>query len=334
MGRKRRSNKHLPSYVYLVARAKPYKLLLPQGGSKSFATLGEVLREWAIHYGGDEAAGGSMRLGALMDRYMAEVLPTKRERTQVDYRGHIGKLRPVFGDMDVRALRPTHVHKYLQLRGRQSVHQANREVAVLSGICKIAVLEGLIDRNPCRDVPRLTEYPRETDVVEQDFIAVFNTATPDVQIGMAVARVTGIRRGDLLGLMRSNFGEDGLRYVESKSQRTAAKRGGKKRHWAWSPMLRWAHGRSKEIQRRPTLYFLAEPNGEPIKPGTFSKRFGAAVDRAIAAGTLRSRFHFHDIRAMSANEADNPFELLSHDDGSVTVRNYLNRRARTTRPVR
>ncbi len=334
MGRKRRSNKHLPSYVYLVKRKMPYKLVLPQGGSKNFATLAELMPEWVIHYGGDEAAGGSLRLGALMDRYMAEVLPKKRERTQVDYRGHLAKLRPVFGDMDVRALRPTHVHKYLQLRGRQSVHQANREVAVLSGICKIAVLEGLIDRNPCRDVPRLTEYPRETDVVEQDFIAVFNRATPDVQIGMVMTRVTGIRRGDLLALMRSNFGDDGLRYVESKSQRTADRRGGKKRHWAWSPTLRWAYARSKEIQRRPTLYFLAERNGDPVKPGTFSKRFRAAVDKAIADGDLSAGFHFRDIRAMSANEADNPFELLSHADGSVTVRNYLNRRARTTRPVR
>lgn len=332
MGRKRKQNNQLPAYLYKVNRKRPYKLHLPAGGTRSFANIQDALAAWSTYYGD---SGESVIIGRVMDRYMVHELPKLRERTQVDYRLHITHLRPVFGEMDIRHLRPHHLYKYQRLRGQASVHQANREMAVMSNICKMAIKEGLIDLNPCRQVSKLSEYARDRDVTGDEFEAVFNHADERTQVAMMLTAITGIRRGDIVGLLRNAFSDDGLRYVESKSQRTAQKVNGRKRHWEWTDTLHWCHERALALHTmRPSVYLLCERDGSAIKEVTLSKRFKAAVDKAIEAGELDEGFHFHDLRAMAANESSNPFELLAHADGSVTVRNYLNRRARKSRPVK
>ena len=332
MGRKRTKNKQLPQNLYKVKRKKPYCLKKPDGSRQSFMTLNEALAAWSVHYS-DESE--SVLIGKIMDRYMVRDIPKLRERTQKDYRIHLTHLRPVFGDMDIRHLQPLHLYKYQRLRGQSSVHQANREMAVMSNVCKLAISEGLISANPCRQVTKLTEYARERDVEPAEFEAVFNNATPKLQVAMMLYAITGMRRGDIVKLRRGDFGDDGLRYTESKSQRTSEKRGGKKRHWEWSKMLHWCYDRAIALHgARPSIYLICNRDGTPFAAKTLTDQFSRAMKAAMDSGELLEPFHLNDIRAMAAADADNPFYLLAHTDGSVTMRNYLNRRARKTKPIR
>lgn len=332
MGRKRTRDKNLPNYLYYRrSRPKrPYLLVRPDGHSESFGILEDALQQWAYWWGGRD----SCFIGDLIDTFIVEIVPKHRERTRHDYIRHANKLRTVFREMDIRDLRPYHLIQYRDKRGEQSPHQANRELSVMSEICKIGIAKGLIHRNPCKEVSRLPEYARDVDVDWQAFEAVFNRATPRMQVAMMLVAITGMRPGEPRTMLRSAFGDDGLRYVESKSQRTASKRGGRKRHWRWSPMLRWCYERAVEIQGRSSVYLLPARHGGPYTSTNWSRQFKVGVLKALAEDAITEPFQMKDIRAMAANEADNPFELLQHGDGSITLRHYANRRARTTTPIR
>lgn len=331
MGRKRTTNKHLPQHLYLRNRkGKPYLLRKPDGSHQSFSNLPDASAAWAYYW----APGNTAQIADCMDEYARNGVPQLRDRTQQDYLRILARLRPVFGHMDMRDLRPHHLMQYRDLRAKTSPHQANQELAVMSEVCKVAIGRGLINANPCRQVGRVTTHPREVDVTWADFSAVFNHARPVQQVAMLLIASTGMRPADPRLLLRSAWHDDGLRYIERKSQRGAKKRGGKKRHWAWSPTLRWCYQRGLEIQNeRPSIYFLASPNGGPFTANHWSQIFRAARQKALDAGEIEQEFQLKDIRAMAANESTNPFELLQHGNGSVTMRHYANRRARTTTPV-
>lgn len=330
MARRREKDKHLPPYLYIVKRRRPYKLVRPDGSTRSFANFQDAIAEWATWYGPETESCLASRL---MDEYLARHVPKLRERTQKDYAHHISFLRPALGHNDIRHITPALLYDYQAQRGQTSVHQANRELAVMSNVFKLAIRKGLMDHNPCKNVSRLPEYPRERDVTVEEFGVVFERAEPVIQVAMMLTAITGIREGDMLALSRTAVSEDGLRYVESKSQRTAEKRGGRKRHWEWSPNLRWCLDTALSLHppKNPSIYLL---HIRGHRKRNFYAAWRRAMDRAIEDGKLAERYTFHDLRAFAANEAQDPFELLAHSDGSVTIRHYTNRRARTTKPVK
>ena len=70
---------------------------------------------------------------------------------------------------------------------------------------------------------------------------------------------------------------DGLRYVESKGQRTAQRRGGRKRHWNWSPMLEWCYRQALERHgKQPNVYLLPAAHGGPYTANNWSRLFRLA----------------------------------------------------------
>ena len=94
------------------------------------------------------------------------ILASKMPRTQADYLDAIVRLRPIFGAMWPEDLAPKHVYQYL--RERQAKVRANREIAVLSNVMQQAIEMGLIDANPCKQVRRNSESPRERAVTDAD----------------------------------------------------------------------------------------------------------------------------------------------------------------------
>jgi integrase len=55
--------------------------------------------------------------------------------------------------------------------------------------------------------------------------------------------------------------------------------------------------------------------------------------KTLDEGVMAERFTFHDLRAKAGSEAENPTELLGHDDPRTTNRIYR-RRPRVVTPVR
>jgi integrase len=227
-----------------------------------------------------------------------------------------------FGAIPIGGLRPSHVAMYLEKRKRDGhSHMGNRERAVLSAAYECALRHGWADFNPCRGVRRNTERPRRRYVSDAEFLEAFEAAPEPLQDVMALALLTGARQGELRALRREDWREDGLHIHESKT--------GKLRIVGRSESLRFfierAHSRQIRIAERP-----ADPRrhrqARSVSESMLTNRFGLPWSMAglqTAFKRLGTDWHFHDIRAKAASDAEH--NILGHGAGMLGV--YVRRKA-------
>jgi hypothetical protein len=139
-------------------------------GKKKFrlgSSLPEAYAEWARRL---QDVDGAKTIGALLDRYALEVVPTKNVRTQVENNRAIRNLRAVFGDAPLTWMKPQHVYQYVDKRKATPV-AAHRAVDVLSHAYTKAVEWGYIDRHPFKGEVRLQgEKPRDRYVEDWELV--------------------------------------------------------------------------------------------------------------------------------------------------------------------
>jgi integrase len=322
MGRTRTSRRDLPRRMYHYHGA--YYFIAADGRRTHLGRdLGPAMRAYAAI---GQPVAGRQNLGAVMDAYLREKIPTKKPRTQDDYLDALTRLRPVFGAMWPEDLAPHHVYAYL--RERSAKVRANREIAVLSNVMQQAIEMGLIDANPCKQVRRNTETPGEREVTDAD-LAAFLPHCPDwLRAYIGLKTLTGLRQGDMLRLGKANERDDGL-YVQTGKR-------GKKLLFNWTPALRSALEACKAIRRRiSTLHLFASRNGTPMSARGFKSAWSRAMQKAIKAGVIR--FAENDLRAKAACEAmdlgRDVTSMLGHSSDAVTRRHYI-RGTRKVSPLR
>jgi integrase len=225
----------------------------------------------------------------------AEIAPvTKREYERITD----GRLVHHFGAMVIGAISQSHVAMYLEKRKRDGHGpMGNRERAVLSSAFEYGLRRGWVTCNPCRGVRRNTERPRSRYVSDQEFLEAFEAAPEPLQDVLALALLTGLRQGDLRALRREALREDGIYVVEGKT--------GRRRVIEWTDALRFFVRRS--LERSRGAYLLTNKFGRVWTLGglqTAIKRMG--VD-----------WHFHDLRAKAASDADH--NILGHGAGMLGV---------------
>ena len=255
--KRKAENKGLPSrwvskhgaYYYL-----PPLELRSQWNGKSWFMLGKTLpeayRTWADRVAAPERI---TTIGALLDRFAIEVVPTKAPKTQIDYRRYVTTLQKPFGAMALADLEPQHVYQYVDKRSAKVA--AHREIEVLSAAFTKAVQWGLIKSHPFKGEVRLEgETPRNRYVEDWELIEVL--ALPSrrkkgsvgmVQAYLRIKLLTGLRQRDLLLLTMSDIQEDGIHVTPSKTAKTT----GKTVIFEWSPELKAAVEEAKAI--RPAI---------------------------------------------------------------------------------
>src|SRR6059036_2175338 len=72
------------------------------------SSLPEAYRLWAERIGRDDRASN---INVLLDRYAAEVVPTKALTTQAGNAIQMAQLRKVFGKMPLSAVKPRHIYQ-------------------------------------------------------------------------------------------------------------------------------------------------------------------------------------------------------------------------------
>jgi len=301
LGRKRKTNKHLPQKVY-VYRGK-YQLRYRDGHTKLFPSLDECLSAWSAEYG--QATGD--RISDIIADYRGNVLGSKALRTQKDYLAAIGRLEPVFGAMRLRDLHPAHVYRYQEARSRQGakVH-VNREVAVLSVICSHGVRLGHADRNICREVRRRPEKPRRRYVSDPELWIVYNCAPGYIRRAMVLTLITGIRLGDLFKIGPENHTHSGFLYRQNKT--------GRELLFEWTDELR-------RCAARP-----------PVSYAGFTTAWQRTIRRALSVG-LEERFTFHDLRAKAGTDGQD-WRMLGHTSREMFERVYNRAPVRIVNTVR
>jgi integrase len=269
-------------------------------------------RKWA-ELSGLAPTGG---MSAMMDRYMQEIAPKKSPRTYKDNQTEVENLRKVFGQMEVRSVKPMHVAKYLDIRGADAPVRANREKALLSHIFTMGMRWGMCDSNPCKGVHRNTETTRDRYITDDEFKAVRSHGSEMIQCLMDLAYMTAQRIGDLLALRRNDVTDEGIYFKQGKT--------GKKLVILMTPELRQVIDRATSMHDIKSMYVIATKTGSKYTYFGISSMFRRCLEAAKV-----DDFHFHDIRAKALTDAKrsgiDAQSLAGHTTETMTAK-YIKRR--------
>lgn len=286
-------------------------------------------------------------IAELLERYEREEIPLKRsEETRREYKRIVGKLEQWCGSRPYAAneveassgryFRRMDVAQYL--RTAEAKVQANRTVAVLSDVFRAAAEWGLTEYNPCRDVRRNRETPRDRDPQVHEVNALVKSASPMGQLILRFMDITGARQKDVRELTIDDLEVEGVRVWQSKT--------GSKQLFEWTPELmeiictsvRGKHGFLSPKTPGSRTVFVSPATGRMYTKWGIQSLFRRARAKASKAVSSTSTIRMHDIRAKAINDAKelghDPRAFAGHTDQRTTDRHYGNRRARKVRPTR
>jgi len=263
---------------------------------------------------------GPITCADLWARYEQDELPRKSRASQVSNRQQWRQLAKVFAKVAIHTITPQHGFQYLDLRGKTSPVQANREIALFRHLFTKARHWGLCSDNPLLKLQyRNPEPPRTRYVTDSELQTAIERATPWLGALMWLGYLTGLRRGDLLRLTRFDCKEDGIHWVEHKTHKRVV--------IAWTEELRALVDRA--LSASPDLRLF------PITESAINNAWGR-FQRALAADG-HERFLMRDIRAKHASDMESlggdATAQLGHSTRAVTSRHYL-RKPRVMVPLR
>jgi integrase len=237
----------------------------------------------------DTRADGTV--GSAVRKYRSEVLPGLAPKTQKDRQYQLDRLDKVFGTMPLGAVKPPHIQQYLAKREHKIA--ANREIKLLSTIYRNAINWGFCTVNPCQGAFYHKEKPRDRYITDNELELLKAKADPTLRAIIDIAYLTGMRRGDILGLQLSDESDEGLFNQQNKT--------GKRQLFSWTPDLRAAVRAAKQARKTRNLRWLfSNAKGQQITSTGFNSAW-----RRIRARTGLLDVHFHDIRAKTLTDAKN-----------------------------
>jgi integrase len=317
MGRSRKSERHLPARVYLEHGAYYYR-----DGKKPRVQLGRDLGEALAKYATLMAQAWSLRrLGDVIDRYRAEVLPLKRaEQTRLEEGRALDKLKMAFGHMLPDNLTAVHCYGYIDRRrskeGKPVPVAARHEIALLGHVYRKAKRWGAASINPASGL-ELPEKAGRRPYVPMEWVeAARGLASPRMRLAIDLAVMIGQRRGDLLKLKFSDVRADGVYVKQGKT--------GAELLIAMSPALEAILDESKAMAPQiPREYVLRRSNGRPFTASGFASNWQRLMRKHKAAGG--DHFTFRDLRSVSVNDTgvEEARDRLGHASGETTKRHYL-----------
>lgn len=349
MPRKRNpENKGLPPrwkkeghvYYYQVPKGLEHKW----DGKKKFRlgrTLSEASAEWSSRL---EYTDGKniTSIGLLLDRYGAEVVPTKAASSRAKDLRSIVNLKGTFGEMRLCDLKPRHAYMYMDKRKRKTAGKkggkvggattARQELAVLSHAFTMAIEWGIIDTHPIKGLVKFGAKETRARYIEDSEIKAcldlkpFGTgATEVVQSYIRFKLITGLRQNDILRLRIADMKEDGIHVTISKT--------GKPIIIAWSDALKTEVDIAKSLRPvdiSPFLFcnrhgksYYDEKTGMATGWRSIWVRF---IDRVLAETEVSERFTDSDIRAKAGTDLADvraAQKLLAHSSDKTTRKHYM-----------
>lgn len=306
MSRPRKKDRHLPPCVH--HRHGAYYLVK----AGKWERLGTELSQALAEYGSRMSAPiGS--LGSLIDDALRVMKPKVKPNTWKQYDCAGRKLKHMLADFSPSQVLPKHVAQ-LKRSLSSTPNMANRCLTVLRLVFDYALEEQLVDSNPAVGIKRLEEGKRERLVTLAEFQRIHCVAAPRLQSVMELLFLTGQRVMDVLGIKRSDIGEEGIYFRQAKT--------GKQLLVRWSPELREAVKKASELHGNVKALTLFHNRKGKI-PDYSSIHW--QWDRAITLAGLPDT-DLRDLRAMAATatkkQDKNATALLGHTSASMTAR-YL-----------
>lgn len=147
---------------------------------------------------------GRLTVADLLDRWLAaarpKLAPTSVQLYEAQLRLH---LKPALGALRLSRLVPLQIqdHYTAELGRGAAPASVALQHAILRRACRQAVRWGLLDRNPCEGVDPPAAVPPALTVLDASALrALFRAAGPELRPAVVLAVLSGLRRGELLGL--------------------------------------------------------------------------------------------------------------------------------------
>lgn len=322
VGRKRKTDRHLPERVY--HRHGAYYWVSHLGTWKRLgADYSEALRILAGLLGSGAPADN---IEMLVARYDAEELTHKAAKTRQGRRQEFKPIVKVFGHMSAEDIEPHHVWNYWKVRGR--IEQARHEIRAFSALLTFARRIGARTRpNPCFGLQLPQSKRRRHYVTDDVFLFVRDRAQTMIGYAMDLALLAGMDEGTIRRLERKNLTDEGIQFERGKT--------GTLQLIEWSEELRLTV--KAILQERPQLrrILICNRKGQAYSLNGFQSQWQRLMRRAKKDG-LKEPFHFHDLRTKSASDEEDDqtaADRLGHGDVKLTrdVYRTLPRRARALR---
>lgn len=325
MGRKR-TKSNLPRRMH--QRGPSYYYVRTIDGKLKWTRLAdnypEAFEAWCRLEGLQDRPAKGTTVGEALDRYLVEVLPKKAETTRREYLRYGDTLRAVFGDVPVEYVVPADISGYLDCH--RSLHLANREVSMLSGIFREAMRWGWAAFNPCSGVRRHRETPRDRYVTDEEIASLGQACGPQMLCIVDLVLLTALRKKDVLAIKLSDIQPDGLHVHVSKS--------GVHQVFPLRGEFQEVIQRARSLRRRVgSMYLFANRKGRPYTTSGFDSNWKRMKKEAGVD------FAFHDLRARAISDADEiggtkyAQELAGHQEERTTRRYIRHRKPRQVEPL-
>ena len=217
--------------------------------------------------------------------------------TQKDYVKNSKNILKVFSDALPDQVKPAHIRKYLDLRGKQSKTQANREKAFLSRVYRWAFERAKVNINPAKGVKQFKETARNRYITDDEYEVVYKHANDAVRVAMEISYLCAARKGDVLALQLHDIRQEGLFIKQAKTNVKQIK--------LWTPRLIKAINLAKSMGREGKVrstYIVVQKNGRSYSPDGFNHAWRNARLKAEAEVGHKLTFTFHDIKAKSISD--------------------------------
>ena len=157
---------------------------------------------------------------AIADAFEREYVPTKKPKTQREYKLGLARLRKVFGDARLETIKPGNIGK-LKRTLRDVPTQFDRLRALLSIMWNWAREGGPTTApNPCMGVHGYGASRRDVYVTSEMYYAVYDRAEPALQDWMDLSVVLGRRVADVLALSRTQIRDGAIVVKHAKTGKT------------------------------------------------------------------------------------------------------------------
>lgn len=253
-----------------------------------------------------------------------------------------GHLIPYFGNALLSEIRPADVQAYFATKTACSESRLKKMRSILNAIFESAIENDLCYKNPAkRSTYRSTAQKHIKHVLSDEQMETVKAYAVDRMPEVVLLLETGLRRGELLGLMWSDFDE--------REQTLSVRRSMALKHgivtanppkWDSYRTLPLNNETMQLIHGLPhdSLYLFPNANGEPHSPNSWSQKLGRCMHRLNEAHPEVPILTAHELRHtygtyLRRHGADiyTIQKLLGHKDINVTAEIYVHNELDTLR---
>jgi integrase len=208
----------------------------------------------------------------MIERFKKDVAPThyrdqSKDGLAVRESGY-KNLIAFFGKMAPQSLKTIHGYQYLKARADSGAPiKANKELALMSTICRYAIQWGVIEANPFKDM-MLNQADKDVRTITRSQIVKFylwsqKQASDQFRtLGCAAlfTYLTGFRAAEVRPFHTSGLTKEGVRVIGAKRKKGEAEI---VKLREWSPRLQMVVKRAKQARGKDIGYLFANRHGQP-----------------------------------------------------------------------